>query len=98
MAQNIANVACYVEWLLYIVWYSFAPLVAPVLGPIIVNIFQGTGTITVGTDTLSLKEGMGIYGLVSERQSFFLVMDMAPRLGCKWLNSFGLTCTLEYTA
>ena len=40
LAVDITDVGAYVAWALYMIWYSFAPLVAVVLGPIISNLFK----------------------------------------------------------
>ena len=63
MATNISDTTSYGKWAIYTIWYSFAPLVAPVLGTVVANIYQGTNTIDVGTSTIALGEGLAIYGI-----------------------------------
>ena len=63
MATNIADTTSYGKWLIYTIWYSFAPLVAPVLGTIVAEIYQGTNTIDVNGNSLALGQGLALYGL-----------------------------------
>ena len=67
-------------WALYVVWYSLAPLVAPILGSIVDNLFSGNVTIDMGGTSLDAAQAFAVVNLHSGKYAFNFLMNLVPKV------------------
>ena len=96
LVANIANPAHHIRYVLYMIWYSLAPIVAPVIYQYTVNFFEGTGTFTVDSYELPLGEALPLIGMPSQKAAFQTLMSFVPKVLCNFMNGAGIPCDVTF--
>ena len=94
MAANFTDIGTYTPWLVSIIYYSLlGPLLAPVLGTIIVVLFDPSVTAS----SVPFVEALAVLGLHNEEYAFFFLMQSIEKMVCAILNNLGVTCTTSFS-
>ena len=94
MAANFTDIGTYTPWLASIIFYSLVgPLLAPILGTIIVVLFDSSVTVS----SVPFVELLAVLGLHSEEYAFFFLMQSIEKMLCSALNSAGITCGATFS-
>ena len=94
MKANFTDLGTYTPWLADVIYYSFlAPLIAPILGSLIAEFYQGGLDIS----GVALDEALAIMGLHTEEYAFYFLMNSIGKLICSAMNSAGVSCTVSFS-
>ena len=85
-----------VRWALYMIYYSLTPILAPVLYTLAANLIDAPQNLTVGSATIPTDEALAIYGVASKDHLFYLLINIAPKIGILFLNG-ALSTTFPVT-
>ena len=81
-------------WISRVIYYSFlAPIMAPILGTLIAELYAGS----VAIDGVAADEALAIIGLHNEEYAFYFLMNSIGKLMCSALDDIGLTCTTSFS-
>ena len=94
MAANFTDIGTYTPWLVSIIFYSLVgPLLAPILGTIIVVLFDASVTAS----GVPFVEALAVLGLHNEEYAFFFLMQSVEKILCSALNVLGVTCGATFS-
>ena len=94
MFTDATDLSIYVKWGIDLVWFSLAPIVAPLIGGFVTNAFDGTNTLS----GIPLDEVLAIAGVHNKDYALGFVMNLVPNMICgiSFLTSAGL-CTASFS-
>ena len=79
-----ADLCTYMKWGLNMVYYSIAPIAAPILYTYVYNFYNGTNTIDIDvngtTIPFKMSDGLVYFGIISPEHCFFLLINMLPKI------------------
>merc|ERR1712046_260913 len=94
MFVDASDTSLYVKWGIDLVWYSLAPIVAPIIGGLVTNIFDGTNDIS----GVPADEALAIAGLHTATYAFDFIMNLIPKIICGTLGGLvSGTCTATFS-
>ena len=85
-----------VRWAVYMIYYSLTPILAPVIYTLATNLIDAPQSITVGSATIPTDEALALYGIANKNHLFYLLINIAPKIGILFLNT-ALSTTFPVT-